>query len=614
MDYYFNNIKFNSQSLVLTQDNQPLAIRNNEARLLAFFLANPDQVYSKDAILENVWAGKVVSEQAVFQAISNLRVLFGENAIKTYPKKGYQWQIPVQVAEPSVIADKPAFTNATPTSVVAWPYWYWLLALCVSACLVIALLHYQSAPQSTTISTPIVLVPFAQQQTTSANVAQQLQTTFIGRAQQHKKFVVHQMAGDAPRYQIAAAPRYFLERYQSSTGAKLLVTGSIREHDQALYLAFIVQGHSNQWRGYLTGHSIDELAGKLESLLNKIAPINVLWEASDRRLVNAQLQILHSENPEDLTIHHQLIENLLYMGDLNSVKIQAEELESRARQAGDIPYQSLALLMQMHAGFQSLSGEKRLELLDSSVMLAESIDDVVLQSYLMERYAVVYYELKNFAALEEKLLRALELAESSPEQYLQVLRILSIFSFKFHHEDKRDEYLRRARAVVDEYKLPGEVHAQLDDIAGMYTNDNRQKEFFYRAAIDRFKPEDNVWFKESAQRHLVDLYIQEERWDDAMAVLAPERELSGAELFMQAKVYFKQNEIDQAQTKAEAAFKKANLQGEYVASLDSALLLAQVYKKIKAPDLQKNMREFVEKNALESWKKEKQVLLDELRL
>ena len=95
MDYYFNNFKFNSQSFLLTQNDQPLPIRNNEANLLAFLLANPAQIHSKDTILENVWAGRVVSEQAVFQAVSNLRNLFGEDAIKTFSKKGYQWQIPL---------------------------------------------------------------------------------------------------------------------------------------------------------------------------------------------------------------------------------------------------------------------------------------------------------------------------------------------------------------------------------------------------------------------------------------------------------------------------------------------------------------------------------------
>lgn len=391
------------------------------------------------------------------------------------------------------------------------------------------------------------------------------------------------------------------------------MTGHIRQHEQMLYLAFVVQGRSNQWRGYLAGQTIKELAEKLEALLGKVASLNVLWEARDQRLINAQLQILHSENPDDLAIHYQLIENLLSMGDRHSVKTLAEELELRARKFGNIPYQSLALLAQMYAGFQSLPAEKKLALMDRAVALAEGINDPILQSYLMERYTSIYYEQKNFSALEEKLLRALALAESSPEQQLQVLRSLSLFSFKFERNGKCEEYLKPARAIAEENKLPGEVHAQFDDLAGLCSQDNHQKEFFYRSAINRFKPESESWVKEMAQRHLVGLFLSESRWSDASAVFATEKELSGAELFMQALIYFKQNEMLTAQIQAEAAFKKANSQGEYIASLDAALLLAQIYKKMGKPDLQKNMREFFVNNALESWKKDKQQLLEELR-
>ena len=614
MDYYFNNFKFNTQSLVLTQDNQPLAIRNNEAKLLAFFLANPEQVYSKDAILENVWTGKVVSEQAVFQAISNLRMLFGEEAVKTFPKKGYQWQIPLHTDEPSInVSTGDSILIAQSRKL---PYGLWALALLGSICFAVAILFSLSlkSPQSSSI--PIVLAPFTldEKQSQATNIAQQLQEAFIARVDQHQTLLIHELSSVYQPQQVAAAPDYFLERHQPATGAKVLVTGNIHQHENTLYLAFILQGRSSQWRGYISGNNIEELAEKLETLLNKVASINVLWGVSDWRLINAQLQILHSENPDDLVIHSRLVESFLYLGDWHSTQIQAEELELRAREHGNVSYQALALLMQMHASFESIPAEQQLRLLDRAVALAESIDDRLLQSYLMERYASIYYVLKNFPPLEEKLLRALALAETSPERHLQVLRTLSVFSFKFHHEDKRDKYLQRARSLLDEYQLPAGVYAQLDDLAGMYTNDSKQKEYFFRSAVERFKPEDEAWIKEMAQRHLVEVYLNEKRWPDALAVFANEKNMSGAESFMLAQVYFKKNEIAKAQTYAEAAFKKANLQGEYGASLESALLLAQIYKQTNKSDLQKNMREFFENNAMESWKKQEQALLDELRL
>ena len=93
MRYRFNEFEFDSKSLILTKAGDSVAIRHNEAKLLALLLEQADKVLSKEEILSLVWQGKVVSEQAVFQNISHLRNLFGNQAIKTFPKRGYQWQL-----------------------------------------------------------------------------------------------------------------------------------------------------------------------------------------------------------------------------------------------------------------------------------------------------------------------------------------------------------------------------------------------------------------------------------------------------------------------------------------------------------------------------------------
>ncbi|HSX84200.1 MAG TPA: winged helix-turn-helix domain-containing protein, partial [Cellvibrio sp.] len=168
MDYYFLDFHFNSQNLMLTRAGQDVAIRNNEARLLAFFLAAPEQVFNKEAILDNVWSGKVVSEQAVFQAISNLRALFGEGAIKTFPKKGYQWQIGLAHCAPAqagtAIEESKASTTHTdsmmrPESISTW--WRWSVAaiLLTATGVVFGWLAEHRVP--TSISPMIVLSPFA---------------------------------------------------------------------------------------------------------------------------------------------------------------------------------------------------------------------------------------------------------------------------------------------------------------------------------------------------------------------------------------------------------------------------------------------------------------------
>ena len=99
MRYIFQNFEFDSTSLVLKKDNQALAIRHNEAKVLKLLLEHSDNVFSKEEILSHVWQDKVVSEQAVFQSISNLRALLGNQAIKTFSKRGYQWQLNIDAID-----------------------------------------------------------------------------------------------------------------------------------------------------------------------------------------------------------------------------------------------------------------------------------------------------------------------------------------------------------------------------------------------------------------------------------------------------------------------------------------------------------------------------------
>ena len=100
MRYRFNNFEFDSTSLVLKKNGQTLAIRHNEAKVLKLLIEHSDNVFSKEDILSHVWQDKVVSEQAVFQNISHLRSLFGNQAIKTFSKRGYQWQLKVDSIHP----------------------------------------------------------------------------------------------------------------------------------------------------------------------------------------------------------------------------------------------------------------------------------------------------------------------------------------------------------------------------------------------------------------------------------------------------------------------------------------------------------------------------------
>ena len=55
MRYSFKDFEFDSDSLVLRQSGQSLAIRHNEAKVLTLLLGLTDKVFSKEEILSLVW-------------------------------------------------------------------------------------------------------------------------------------------------------------------------------------------------------------------------------------------------------------------------------------------------------------------------------------------------------------------------------------------------------------------------------------------------------------------------------------------------------------------------------------------------------------------------------
>ncbi|OHU90225.1 MULTISPECIES: winged helix-turn-helix domain-containing protein [Pseudoalteromonas] len=71
-------------------------IRAKTLQVLQVLLMNRQQVVSKQHLLETIWQGVVVQEQVLTQSIKELRDILGSEAIKTFPKTGYQWIAPVK--------------------------------------------------------------------------------------------------------------------------------------------------------------------------------------------------------------------------------------------------------------------------------------------------------------------------------------------------------------------------------------------------------------------------------------------------------------------------------------------------------------------------------------
>ena len=105
----------------LQVDDEQHQLEPMVAELLKYFCEHPEQIVSRDQLIEHVWMGRVVSDNAVNRVVTKLRKAFDDDAkkprfIATLPKKGYKFiaSVKAEVAENTEIVDTEIVNNEKP--------------------------------------------------------------------------------------------------------------------------------------------------------------------------------------------------------------------------------------------------------------------------------------------------------------------------------------------------------------------------------------------------------------------------------------------------------------------------------------------------------------------
>ena len=87
-----NGYSFNIKGLFLTQENKKISLKTKEAKLLAFFLKNPNELLSYEQIFEVLWDYDETPSQGSLRAyINTLRHALGKSKIETIKHMGYRY-------------------------------------------------------------------------------------------------------------------------------------------------------------------------------------------------------------------------------------------------------------------------------------------------------------------------------------------------------------------------------------------------------------------------------------------------------------------------------------------------------------------------------------------
>ncbi|GGY65864.1 hypothetical protein GCM10011613_07200 [Cellvibrio zantedeschiae] len=615
MLYSFNDFVFDSERLLLSKHEEIISCRPNEAKLLALFLAEPQTVFSKDDILNRVWAGKVVSEQAVFQSISNLRSLFGEGSIKTFPKKGYQWQVNACVLESessaeSEVSDVPlvSFYQANKRLFIQF-----IVAFVVSIAVLFYLLD-RSKIDSTQIAAFPLLIDSQNQDSPElqAELVEPLWNELL----------------DTGNFQPVTTEQnedyrdffYLPEKYTQHISLRKnssLIMGFVGERKGKVFVRYLLKSHSNFWLAEIEAGSRAQLIEKWLSHLTHVTSSRfAVVDTIDPVLINAELKLLHNSYPDDLVIFYRLVQSQLWLGDSSNTLVLAEQLSDKARAQNDNLYLGSALLIWGQAlQQQQLLGDAE-QKLQQALVLFKDAQNYRMASETQVAIGRLAFDKGNYKQMKAWNIQAMESARLAKDVLLEahLNEVSAVMALKFKYRQDAEYFLKQAETLLDKHNQSREHYAMVYFYMGMSEQEPSAAEHNYRRVLSVTPNDPALWVRERAQAHLVQLFIEQQRWQDAFAIYKNQNPLNASQKLMLAKIYQAQTEWSKAEEHTLAAFKQANTAGDRNLALDAALALIGIYQHQQLPEKQMLYRNFIlqESVNLVFWQKQNKAALDEL--
>ncbi|WP_444996319.1 winged helix-turn-helix domain-containing protein [Aliikangiella sp. IMCC44359] len=95
MQWKINKLVFCERKQYLISENKRIQLEPRQAEVLAYFCRHVNQLVSRNDLVEHIWQGQVITDNAINRVIAKLRKSLGDNAkeseyIVTIPRKGYR--------------------------------------------------------------------------------------------------------------------------------------------------------------------------------------------------------------------------------------------------------------------------------------------------------------------------------------------------------------------------------------------------------------------------------------------------------------------------------------------------------------------------------------------
>ena len=604
MHYIFRNFEFDSTSLLLTKNGEIVTIRHNEAKVLSLLLEQADKVLSKEDILANVWQDKVVSEQAVFQNMSHLRNLFGNDAIKTFPKRGYQWQLEIKR-----ISEKPQQTiNIVETSkqstqfvtIKNWFRWQHIVLLgCILFVMFVLTMQTNSSKKNTNDIIKLAYIPFSNnQELADITFDDNALFDFTALTQLNTTHFKDTIEISYPKLK---------------SNHPFVLTGNIRTYKHKIYLNFLLKGPYGDWSGQLSALSKTDIINKLQGHLKQTFLYDILSKPQAPQLKQANLSIAHQQTPTDLINLGELVKSYIAIEELEKAMVMADKLASIASLQSNALQIGNALLLQS----EILTRKELYDLSSHKLTLAieqfKEIEDLGNQADAWFAQSWLDHQQDDYAAIKIHLLKSADLAFEiqDKERELDVLTYLSVMAHKHHQEIDQYLYLQQAENKMKSYQLPIYHFARIPFHYAIFAKKALDKEPHFKQVLEFTALTPDNWVAQSSRLSLMKYYINQKRLEEAQVLLNNLKTENTQNLYLKTLLAKAKKQTDVFNRLAQRTFEQAQLSGNKSISLDVALLLCS------DPDIQVNYdfySQYIHENASKYWRRDNEVKLLALNL
>jgi DNA-binding winged helix-turn-helix (wHTH) protein len=646
MKLIINQYVFDSKQQLLTKDSEIIALSEKPTMLLAMFLADVEKIHKKEDILATVWPDRIVSDQVVFQNISFLRSLFGSDAIKTFSKKGYQWQIPVafvpaldksalavseaetktldptlpdpkmlapkvpepKVPEPKVIGV--SVPKSASQSLLLRPMnvrkksSLFILCLLLMGLAITWLLLFDS---------DVIHSPLADIQADAQQLHREQQIfvrDMAARISQTGQTKIHYFSQELNNKVLFHSPFHTWNQVEKRRGDLLLATQNYHLEEGGV-LRFYIQGAQRGWQGYIEGELYEHRVAQLEVLLRQLAHNQYFSIESDNAAL-AQLTIMNEAHPENLLTHYQLIKFHFESEYYDLAAALADTYLDKVKSSFNI---ALLHLMKVEIMMRTKNWQSAGLSADIAVNTFKQLGLSQLESLaLIQNAWISVYHRDILLAMQSLNMAAIKARQASePLQEIEAHLIQAVLAGKTKQPTLRKTQLDLAEQLIELHHLSKEHHIPILNNMAWQADDSEEALSHCLEILDfSYSPRYRMEFYNAAE-FVRNYYLERKAWSLAKSSIKSWQRTSFIAL-SNAHIAFSKSENAIAVSEAKLAFQHGRVDFVLRDALDAALLLLTYNEKGGALDYPQEYVEYIKQNASRRWISENREALDDVTL